>query len=87
MYLTKYKSGKREGTDRIAALVEITEGPCRGAGIWHSLSYGDALAPGRMNNFLASLTDGSKARSTLFGRRSGTTGVTLATKTTSERSA
>lgn len=60
MLLTKYKSGEREGSDRIAALVVIDQGPYKGAGIWHSLSYGDDKSAGWMNNFLHALAGDDK---------------------------
>lgn len=62
MQLSEYKSGDRAGAPRIAALVEITEGPFAGAGIWHSLSYTDPLGAKWMNNFLEALTDGTEGQ-------------------------
>jgi hypothetical protein len=58
MGLAKIGSGPNAGADRIALLLEVTEGKYRGAGVWHSLNLTEQGASS-VNQFLHALTDGS----------------------------
>ena len=58
MALAKIGSGDNKGADRIALVVEISEGKYKGAGILHSLNL-TQQGKGWVNQFLDSLTDGS----------------------------
>ena len=59
MGLAKIGSGDNAGLNRIALLLEITQGPYTGAAVVHSLNETDQ-GKGYINQFLHAITDGSK---------------------------
>jgi hypothetical protein len=59
MGLAKIASGENKGADRIALVLEITQGKYKGAGILHSLNLTKQGSP-FVNQFLESMTDGSE---------------------------
>ena len=61
MGLAKIGSGENKGGNRIALVLEITDGKFKGAGVMHSLNMTKQGAP-FVNQFLEALTDGSDAQ-------------------------
>lgn len=58
MGLARIQNGDNAGADRIALLIEITQGKFKGAGVMHSLNLTEQGAP-YVNQFLHAMTDGS----------------------------
>ena len=58
MGLAEIKSGANQGQNRIALLLEISDGKFKGAGVMHSLNLTSQSA-WAVNQFLDALTDGS----------------------------
>lgn len=65
MGLAKIGSGDNVGKDRIALVLEITEGQYKGAGILHSINL-TTESGWAVNQFLHAMTDGSEKQKTVL---------------------
>lgn len=65
MGLAKISGGENAGMPRIALLLEVSEGPFKGAGIVHSLNETEQ-GKGYINQFLHAMTDGSEEQKSLI---------------------